>query len=169
MEAPKITPTERLILVNQYRILASVEEYGEEYNTLAEIVERGYKGLYYKLFDSLHDEVSEEVTEETNDILDMFRHIQSGIASLTDDEKKQLNMSTLSFGGFDANHDDHYFQMEFMVKKLGLWDELKNTYLNSHSQAYLPRYRAQLAVFNSVRKLESPLGLADLQQIANAK
>lgn len=173
MEVTTLTAAERLILVNQYRILAAVDDQDhEDYNNKAEIVERGYSGLYSRLFENISNEVDVETTRETHEILSMFRALSNGIAALTPDERSQITsdeLASLKFKGFDGNHDDHYFQTEFMVEKLGLYAELKDKYRNSHSQSTLPRYQRQLAIFNQVRTdFAEPLTVVDLQQIAAA-
>jgi uncharacterized protein len=169
MNTPQLSRAERLILANQYRILALVDEQNASSNeNNAEILLNGYTGLYHNLFDSLSDEVPESVTEEIHNILSMFRTLENSIASLPAGEKQQLHLTRLGFEGFDGNNDDHYHIAKFMVEKQELYDEYEKHSMNSHSSASLPRYRRQLAVFNRVHQSMQNLTLADLKQVEAA-
>jgi uncharacterized protein YfbU (UPF0304 family) len=167
MDTPKLSPTERLILANQYKILAQTEAEGMDtstYENKAEILLRGYTGLYHMVFDSLSEEEPESVTDEVHDILSMFQTIEGATSSLSDEQKQQLNMSKLTFSGFDGNNDDHYHQTRFMINNLDYYEGLGYD-INSHTSSSLPRYRRQLAVFKT---LTGELSISDLNQIAAA-
>ena len=167
MKVAELTPAERLILSNQYRILATIDkEDSKDYGNKAQIVENGYSGLYYKLFEHISEEVDAKVTEQTSDILAMFRIINWSIDSLSKEEKTQLDKSNLVFEGFDGNHDAHYSQAIFMIENLNVFQESD---LNSHSQFTLPRYLKQLKVYNELYDAGKPLKLEALQEIAKVK
>lgn len=157
------------MLVNQYRILALLDKQNsKDHAASAEIVENGYRGLYNRLTDPISDGHDASVTREIHEILSMFHVISNSIACLSDEDKDQLALDQLTFAGFDANNDEHYHELSFMVDKMGLYSDLREKYLNSHSEVNLPGYRRQLAVFNSVRKPMQDLTLDDLKQIAEA-
>jgi uncharacterized protein YfbU (UPF0304 family) len=169
MEAPNLSPTERLILANQYRILSFLdEENTSAHQEKEEIVRRGWRGQYDSLFDNLSDEVATDVTEETHDILEMFYTIAHRLEELTEEEKKQLDLRSLVFQGFDGNHDPHYRQLKFMVEKRDLYDELKGQNLNSRTQTSLMKYRRQLPVFKRLRDNGQDTTIQGLAEIANA-
>jgi uncharacterized protein YfbU (UPF0304 family) len=142
----KLSQTERLILANQYKILAKVEpENSGQFNYLKEILERGYEGLYYYLFEGIDSEgISKSVTDETHEILTMYRRIKPSI-----ENSENPDIDQIKFKGFDGNHQSHYHIMKFMVEDLGLYSEYKDSYYNSHSQIPLTKYRDMLQVYKT--------------------
>jgi uncharacterized protein YfbU (UPF0304 family) len=171
MTVSSLSPVQRLTLANQFRILALSEEEGtdtSDYTTKAEILLRGYTGLYDQVFSEVGEEQSPSVTEEVHQILTMFRAIHNSVAALPDTDKQQLDLQKLSFRGFDANNDDHYHQASFMLEQLDLYAEHQGNYINSHSSTTLPSYKRQLDVFNQIRVPMQNLDLAGLQAVAAA-
>ena len=145
----QLKQTERLILANQNRILAFLdEENSHNYLFKAEILENGYEGLFYECFESISDGVSDEICKETHDILTMYRVINNLIGTLSDEQIASLQLEKIKFKGFDANNDDHYGFMTFLIDKADLYKELKNKYLNSHSILSIEIYRRMLPVYN---------------------
>ena len=149
MKTEKLTKIERLQLSNQFRILHSLTE-DESYAIKAEIVEHGYEGLYDDIFETIYGGISEDICEETGLILHMFRIINNAYARLSDVEKEQIDVERIKFQGFDANNDQHYSYMKFLVEKMDMWDEHKNTYLNSHDSLPIRKYRKMLDVYNEL-------------------
>jgi len=140
----KLTIVERQILANQYRILAKLEN-DEYYERNADILVRGYTGKYHEVFNVHSEEIPIEICEETSEILNMYRRITNTIATLTPEQKEQLDLEKLKFEGFDANNDSHYHYGTFMIEKMNLWQEHKDMYFNSHSVFPLQKYRKMLA------------------------
>jgi len=141
----KLSITERQILANQFRILAKFDDGNNDYEGKAEILEKGYTGEYDSVFSSVIDkEVPFQICQETSEILQMYRVINNCIRSLSQEEQDSLELDRLEFNGFDGNHDPHYHYMKFLVEKMNLWDEYKETNLNSHSQYPLTKYRKML-------------------------
>ena len=71
----KLTPVERLILANQYRILSALNEkearhYG--YPNRIPILESGFEDHYHEIFGSIAEPPSAEVCAEVADILNLF-------------------------------------------------------------------------------------------------
>ena len=145
----KLTKTERLQLANQFTILNALTK-DESYAIKAEIAERGYEGLYDDLFESIFDGVSVDVCEETGAILHMYGVINNSYASLSDEDKKLINLNKIKFEGFDGNNDDHYGYMSFLVKRMELWDEYQGKSLNSHTRSSIGKYRKMLQVYNNL-------------------
>lgn len=142
----KLSQTERLILANQYKILSKVEpENSTQFTSFKEIVENGYEGLYYYLFTSIDSEVTpKSVSDETHEILSMYRSLRSSI-----ENSENPDIEEIKFKGFDANHQDHYSVMDFMVENLGLYSEYKDFYYNSHSEIPLGKYRNMLRAYKT--------------------
>lgn len=169
MTSPNLTATERLLLVNQYRILASLEpENGSasDYQNKVHILTRGYRGMYDQLFDELSEEHDESVTTEVHDILSMFRTIENSLAHLNDEQREQLDLSRLAFEGFDGNRDPHYGEAKFMIEKLEYYEEHQRSKLDAHSSAPLHRYRQQLALLQRVHQPMKELTFDQLKQLS---
>ena len=162
-----LTNVERLILGNQYRILAKLNEgtHDEEYfQKKVEILDRGYAWYYGDLLVS--EPLPIEVSVETMDILDMFRQIDAYVSQLKDNERETLNVEKLTFKGFDANNDPHYGFAKFIIEKDDRYGERKGMYLNSHTNSTLPRYRRMLEVYRAIRGKDfKNLTLDDLKMI----
>lgn len=128
-----LSPQERLILSNQYRILALLDKRNaESYEESAAIVENGYEIAYDWLAPSIDAPVSAEVCQEVIDILNLFRYF----AQAADRENQRLG-PRLTFHGFDGNNEgEHYSFASFLVRQQGKWPDLllgRPTWdLNSH-------------------------------------
>jgi uncharacterized protein YfbU (UPF0304 family) len=151
MKPKTLSIVERQILANQFRILATQDEdNNEDYETKAEILEKGYTGEYDEVFNVYSDEVDYETCRETSEILNMYRRINNVIGLLTEEEKATLNLERIEFKGFDANNNSHFHYMTFMVGKLDKWQEHNGNYLNSHSAIPLMNYKRMLEYQNGV-------------------
>ena len=155
MKIETINTVQRQILVNQFRILAKLEN-DQSYETKAKILENGYSGRYWEVFKGLSEEVPASICQETEEILNIFRVLRNRIAELSDQEKAGLNLRKISFDGFDANHsENHYDYFIFMVEELGLWEEFKNGPFNSHSITSIDKYRRIVALFKKLGGYQS--------------
>jgi uncharacterized protein YfbU (UPF0304 family) len=139
----KLTDAERLILSNQYQILALLQpDQAKEHARANEIVTSGYEFYYSDLNPSLSDPVPAEVSEEIIDILDMFRAIEFSTRELG----KKPSDYRIAFEGLDGNNDHpQYWFTKFVRRDLGRWEELKAYPDNSHTQTSLPTYRRMLS------------------------
>ncbi len=153
MKAISLSKIERAFLANQNRMLALLSpDSADYYNNLAEIAEHGYEGLYSELLSHISDGVPFETCEETFEILTMYRVINNFIGTLAYDEKKTLDLDSIQFQGFDANNDDHYHFMEFLIEKEGRYKELSEMYRNSHDSLTIEKYRTILRVYRSKKQ-----------------
>ena len=146
----QLSIVERQILANQFEILSKLcgeDEYSaRDFEKKSEIVKYGYTGEYSEVFDVHIDEIPHEICRETNEILNMYRRIETAKAKLIDDEKRQLDLNKIKFEGFDANNNSHYHYAKYMIENLDKWQEHKEMYLNSHSEFPLMKYRKMLAI-----------------------
>lgn len=147
-----MTPYQRLVLVNQYKILARLG--GEEvefYADAAQALENGYES-YFKgyLFDSVESVINPNVAKETFQMVAMFddfayemtRHLD-----LTDDEKGML-----TYCGFDGNaNDGRYSFAMWLIGQENNFDRLKGIDPNSHMPT-VDFYRRLLTEFTGRRK-----------------
>jgi len=165
----ELTKTERALFANQNRILALLNENNSaDYIMKAEILEKGYEGMYDDCFEQIYEGVSKEVCEETHDILNMYRVINNLIASLTPEDQATLDLEKIKFEGFDANNDKHYDFMTFLVEKAGLYNEYQNAYLNSHSRILLDKYKMMYEIYQQqLKSNEHRLNFEGLRNIIN--
>lgn len=135
----KLTPTERLILLNQYEILGKVYN-TDEYEPLQKILEFGVEGMYPHLFEHISNQtIPTEIVEETVAILNMYRTLAHKI-----NDSNHQDIDLIKFRGFDANNDQHYFIMDLYVNKMDRFDEHENTKFNSHGSSSMTTYRSML-------------------------
>jgi len=165
----KLTVTERAILANQFRILSKFEDEDKEYlMKKVEILERGFEWHYDYAVNASNETISVELGNETMDILDMFRQVDAYIEQLPANDRDQLNLDALTFKGFDASNDSHYYFADFIINKDERYAERKGMQLNSHSSLCLKKYRAMLPVYKDLRSGGHHLNLEDLLVLQEA-
>lgn len=147
----KLTYAERVILSNQFQILAKLDpDNAADHKQSQEIIDSGYEALYGTAAANVFEEsVPVEVCEEVHDILDMYRNFAFSCRDLGI-EPEALGAD---FDGFDANAGTgHYGYAHFRRRDQGLWSELKGYPDNSHSSSSLPTYRSMLQRYRTVGK-----------------
>lgn len=128
MSAETLTKFERLSLVNQYRILESLEpENAEHHRLLAEIFEEGYTGEYRRAFESFSEEFTPEETTDVLDTLSMYQALQRGFHEFTEAEREGIDQGALEFRGWDGNEPDDARKAAFaeFLTKAGRWATLR--------------------------------------------
>lgn len=138
-----LSKTERLQLVNQYRILQAMhsnDDYlSKQYKRLEEIFERGYIDMYHEAFNDLWDELPPEVTEEVLNILDMHRAMLWSLGQ----NPSPKDIERVKFEGFDGNNESQQLGFaKFFTRDGDKYKELQ--IVNSHFPT-LQRYRKMLA------------------------
>jgi hypothetical protein len=92
--------------------------------------------IKYKYHGAFHDETtSEKLVEETNKILNAWRDITFSVKALADKDRDALEggADSYKFPGFDGNEPGHYGVASILLNQLGLFRELADEPLNSHS------------------------------------
>lgn len=146
-----LTQTERLLLANQFRILAKLDsDDADYYAKMIQILERGYTREYPSLVDGFSKELSAGISDEVVDVLEMHRALNDAYTALED--KSGIIAEKVAFGGFDGNTEgEHLGYALFLIRQEGHWQEFKNAGvdpssrddLNSHC-SMLWRYRPML-------------------------
>lgn len=156
MHPKTLTPTERLILRNQFEILALLDPDGRrEYEEQIAVVERGYEYQYRDLFQVLSDPMPVESSQEVWDILVMYETLQRRAAAL---KSKKIPEDDLPFPGFDGNDEEEVTYMaytRFIVEKMQRFVNLKREDFNSHREM-LPTYRRMLATWRGFGGRDGP-------------
>lgn len=144
----ELSKKERLLLINQYRILALLDEEGEAdyYRKCIRILESGYEFHYHLLDQFIDDPMIAEESHEIIDILSMFRVLNDSYKRLED--KSGIEEWQIKFVGFDGNNETG--EMGY-VRFLARHDERFTDVIdpdrcNSHCPT-LDRYRKMLEHF----------------------
>ena len=147
----ELSKAEKLILINQYRILSALNPDGAgNYNNRIKALEKGYKIHFDEMMNRIEDELTEEECQEIIDILEMYTSLRDSFKNLKD--KKGLDKKELIFEGFDLEKEEkqlHY--LEYLLYNLNRYKEfqLRSKYPNHDSeQPMLEKYRAMLKVWN---------------------
>ena len=137
----KLSVVERLILMNQYRILdlleGSVDERHAQYH---EALKEGYELHYNWIADGMDEGLSAAECSEVLDILDMFRAIKNAMSKHAVDSSLAR---FAEFGGFDGNNESAQMAyVRYFCLGIGRFGDLvdEDFPFNSH-MPMLPRYR----------------------------
>jgi uncharacterized protein YfbU (UPF0304 family) len=127
----KLTDAERLILSNQYEILAHIKK-DEHYALLAETLRDGYELLYQEHFTKLSEVLSPEKVEHVMTILGIYGDMRDSFANLSD--KSGIEEQLLVFPGFDGTNEIELLGFTQALLKHGGRFELTigSTAKNSH-------------------------------------
>ncbi len=120
----KLTKKDRVILINQYRILAALNpNEAERYKELAEILENGFEVFYSLIDEWISDEMAEEDGNFVLEILDFYTLLEEyKFRNPTDYDITEHNLST--FKGFDGNMEtEHMFFVRFIINTQGKFPE----------------------------------------------
>lgn len=147
-----LTKAERLILANQYKLLALLDKNsGEDYERAREAMESGYSAAIEGLLQAIFDELSPPECRLVILAMDMFGALQNSYDALKDNSA--VKETDVRFPGFDGNNETKYMTYARYIVE----HERRFTYLkpvsrdfNSH-MPMVPRYRQMLT------KWEGPL------------
>lgn len=150
----KLTKKERVLLANQYRILAALDsDSSSHYKELIEIVENGYEVFYSMIDEWFGEEMPESQGRFVLEILDLYRAIEVVKRRTKDSQLLAHNFSI--FPGFDGNNETSEMAFcRFLIVRQGKFEEQKqylsqNDNLNSH-MPMVEKYRAMLTAAEDV-------------------
>ncbi len=155
----KLRKIDRLLLINQYKILAALDKNEESsYLELIEILENGYS-IFYSMIDEW---VSEDMPVEKGrfvlQVLDLYRAIEDVKRSTKD--SRVVNHPDSVFLGFDGNNESEYLGFcRFLIEKQGKFQEQKqylqkNDGMNSH-MPMVKKYERMLEVKKTISSTDS--------------
>lgn len=166
-----ISLVERQLLINQCKILSAFGDAQEKalYERRIEILEKGYTGLYQKVFNTLYEEVPISTYQEVENILKMYSRINESIRYLTDEDRELLDLGSLEFEGFDVNGGMHYYMMSYLVDRMDEHLEYKGRELKSHTNSALCKYNKMLPIHAEFEQLKKErYSTGDLQKFIEA-
>lgn len=155
----ELSKKDRLILVNQYRILQKLSKEGYEiadYESKITALLNGYTLHYEDLFDEFSEkELSVEESRYVLDVLELYRAIIFSYTRLCGENLvKKLTDKDVAFPGFDGNDESEYLSYaRYFIEDLGRYDEIKQYAaecdLNSHMNT-TNRYKAMLSIIANI-------------------
>lgn len=166
-----ISLVDRQLLINQCKILSILSDAQDKslYERRIEILEKGYTGLYQKVFNTLYEEVPISTYKDVETILKMYSRINDSIRMLSDEDKKLLDLGSLEFEGFDANNGMHYYMMSYLVDRMDEYLEYKGRELKSHTNNVLTKYNKMLQIHSEFTLLKKDhYSTTDLQKFIEA-
>ena len=152
----KLSKLERLILINQYRILSELRpNESDKYNELIEILENGFTIFYSEIGNWINDDIPEEEGKLVLDILSLYRIIDDYIRA--NPKHSFQDHSWIYFRGFDGNHETSYMGFaQFLIIEQHKFSEQesyleKNDNLNSHMPT-LHKYQSMIEAWKDMGK-----------------
>jgi uncharacterized protein YfbU (UPF0304 family) len=122
----KLDEKDRLILINQYRILTLLDpEHTDEYEERLEILRSGYEVFYDSLDESLCKNMPKNEGQFVLDLLSLYRIVEKHKNDNPDDIDV-TNHRMATFNGFDGNYETEYMGfVRFLINNLGRFEEQK--------------------------------------------
>jgi uncharacterized protein len=166
----ELTKKDRLLLINQYRILAAIDKPEEShYLELIEILQNGYEIFYSSVGEWISDDMPEKEGRFVLNVLDLYRAIEDAKRSTRDPSLLEHHFAV--FPGFDGNNEAEYLGFcRFLIEKQGKFQEQEqylsqNDGMNSH-MPMVDKYRRMLIAagdITAVRRLSPEKILAILE------
>lgn len=150
----ELTKKDRVLLINQYKILAALNKDEEAYYLeLIEVLERGYEVFYSQIDESVSENMPVDDGRFVLNILDLYRAIEDVKRSTKDGRLMKHEYSF--FRGFDGNNEtSHMSFCRFLIETQGKFQEqerykLRNDNLNSHAPM-IEKYQRMLDVASAM-------------------
>ena len=154
----ELNQVEKLILLNQYKILRDLavlkkDENDEElYDNNIKILQNGFAHNYTDLTDELSNDMLNEDCELVWDILELYSYINFSFKRLKNSTIKETD---IKFIGFDGNNElELRSYCKFIIKDLHRFCELldsSNDDLNSHHEMFM-NYKKMIEKWNDMGK-----------------
>jgi len=163
----ELTDAERLILSNQYQILAKLDN-DEHYALMAETLRRGYKWLYDEYLEqTLWPNVDDDKAEFVVDVLDLYSTMKASYSELED--KSGIQASEVEFPGFDGNNETDLMGFANFLLKHGRFDDVLNKGGNNSHMPTVEIYRRMLQAFQDMGEPTYPYSKEQIRQLLDAR
>ena len=163
----EMTHAQRLILSNQYKMMAMLEpDNAERYRRYQTIIERGY-GLQLRELDKEFGELTEATCRQLIDIMEMHHALHVSWSNLKD--ANAIEERRLAFLGFDAATEARYLgYVRFMVNIEGRYTQFDSGTHGFNAQTPMwEKYQRMLAVWHTCPR-QYHLSANEIAQIINA-
>ncbi|MGL4858958.1 MAG: YfbU family protein [Enterobacteriaceae bacterium] len=163
----EMTNAQRLILSNQYKIMALLDpDNSERYSRCQTIIERGFE-LQLRELDRDFGALSAESCQMIITIMEMYHALQVSFHNLED--RGDLDKRRLSFHGFDAVTEAGYLSyVRFLVNTEGRYQDLDSGSHGFNSQHRMwDKYQRMLAIWQACPR-QYHLCAVEIEQIINA-
>lgn len=150
----ELTKTERVMLMNQYRILSHLDpDNKSNYDEKIEVLQSGYKIFYSMLDELISDEMMIEASDLVLQTLSIYRQIEF-YKKKNPTDKEIIDHPSSVFAGFDGNHESQYYAFaRFVIETQNKYEEQKKYWretdgLNSHS-SMVDKYSRMIEAWKS--------------------
>jgi len=163
----ELTDAERLILSNQYQLLAKLED-DDHYALMAETLRRGYKWLYDEYLEqSLWPNVDDDKAEFVVDVLDIYSAMKSSYGELED--KSGIEAREVEFPGFDGNNEADLMGFANFLLKHGRFDDVLNKGGNNSHMPTVEIYGRMLQAWRDMGEPTYPYSKEQIRQLLDAR
>jgi len=154
---PKLTEVERLVLVNQYRLLSALDKKESEYYDYASkilILENGFEDHYHEIFGMLGDPPPATLCRDVANIMNLFDAIY--------ESTKRKPPEPLRFLGFDSNTENEALKYaEFLYKRGGF------KFIPRPENSHAPVMRAYMRMVRRRKEWKEGSFLLSQEQLAD--
>ncbi|TCJ98896.1 hypothetical protein EV694_1328 [Volucribacter psittacicida] len=163
----EMTATQRLILANQYKLMALLDSDNAQKYQRLEIIVRGGFGLELKELDKEFSDLSEQDCRLVLDTLEMYNALQVSYNHLKD--KSAISEHRLTFPGYCAVREKKYLNyLRFITGVEGKYTEFMHCTHGCDSQIPMnEKYRKMLEALRACPH-EYHLSAAEIQKILDA-
>lgn len=165
----EMTPAQRLILSNQYRLMSQLEpENAEKYRRLRTIVERGYT-LQLRELDKDFGDICEETCRQVIEVMEMYHALQESFSNMSLDNQENVDTRRLQFLGFDAATEAHLMHyVRFLTENEGLYPQFDKAQHHFNSQTPMQeKYQRMLISWRHCPR-QYHLSQAEINRVMNA-
>jgi len=168
MHTPDLTDTERLILANQYEILAKLDpSEGDYYTQLAKNLRAGHKWLYSTAFESISRVVDDDTHEFVYTILRIYDDLKSSFAELEDNTGIEARM--VEWPGFDGNSETELLSLTDALIAAGQFTSVLGTSAKNSHLPTVDTYRRMITRWHEMGSPHYPYSKDQIQDILAAR
>lgn len=160
------TDTERIILANQYEILAALKN-DPHFTQLAEALRDGHKWLYEQSFTWVSEVMPDKVAEDVLKTIEIYSAMKDSYRDLAD--KSGIEERLLEFRGFDGNNEGELLHFARALRVNDRYTETLGTGdLNSH-MPMCEMYDRMVAAWDMLGRPEYPYSRETIIAILEAR
>ncbi|MDP5255098.1 MULTISPECIES: YfbU family protein [unclassified Vibrio] len=164
-----LNDAQRLILANQYRLMALLEPSEKRhFQRLQTLVEKGFeKELSVLTEDFTH--LNTNTCQEVYDTMEMYHALQTSYSLLNREQQSDIDERRLRFLGYDAMKENELVDyVRFLILEDGHYPEWRQQEHNFDAQVVMrPKYQAMLMRFKQCPR-QYHLCANEIKQIFNA-